>query len=556
VLATSRVPLRIYGEHEVRVVPLRLPAPGAADLEVLRTEAVGLFVQRARAARPDFRPAPAQAALLSAICSRLDGLPLAIELAAARVRHLALPALLDRLERRLDVLDQGPRDVPARQRTLRATLDWSYKLLPGAQQRLFERLAVFVGGCTAEAVRAVCADDTNDVERGLWELVDAALLEAPDTRKAEQRFRMLETVREYALARLAASDQDNAMRAAHARYFLSLVEQGEHALLDNWSNLAWLQRLDSDYDNIRAAIRWASESHSLELELRLVTGVAFFRMLRGYWTEGLKDVLLALQHGWPGPLHLQARAHAYGAYMASTQNDNLTSQRLVDEGLPLGRAASDPQALAWLLYAQGALAGVQGRLAHSLESFTQAIALLEGAGGKPAGHLRALRRHYATSLLSSGQLDQSMQLHQQNLADALDAGDTYTAAAILVDIGTIALLWVDLQDAAGYFRHGLRLATQFGEPVIAQWCLDGLAVVAARQQDARKSAVLLGAADKLRDRLGFTAAFTHTLHTRIGLPAAIAAARAKLGEAAFDTARETGFTQSSDEALAEALAQS
>jgi non-specific serine/threonine protein kinase len=557
VLVTSRVPLRVYGEHEFRVLPLRLPPPSATEPEVLASEAVALFVQRARAARADFRPEPAQATLLAAICNRVDGLPLAIELAAARVRHLALPVLLKRLAHRLDVLDRGPRDAPARQRTLRATLDWSYALLPGDRQRLFGRLGVFVGGCTLEAVRAVCADGGEDVEDGLWELIDAALLEAPDTAAAvpsEPRFRMLETVREYALARLAVSGEGDVVSERHARYFLDLAEQGEAALLENHSRPEWLERLEPELDNLRAATRWASDSGSVELELRLAAALGLVRMIRGHWMEGLGDLIKAVSHGRAAPSIVRAKALGYAAYMTGTQNDFATAQRLVDEGLPLARASADPLVLAQLLLPRAAIDAAQGRLSEASGNIREAIALLQAAGSKPAGLLRILRRQYATNLLSLGELDQSRQLHEQNLAEALASGDTYIASAVLLDLGTIAVLRVDVERAAACFREGLVHAARVGDPTLFQFYLDALAAVAGRQRHWRKSAVLLGAADKLRDDLGFTSAFTHRLRERVGFAAAIGAARAELGDADFEAARQAGFALSPDEALAEALA--
>ncbi|HET6316428.1 MAG TPA: AAA family ATPase [Chloroflexota bacterium] len=260
VLVTSRVPLRLSGEHEVRVPPMILPSAGASAPEVLASEAVQLFVQRARAVRADFSSTLVTAPLIGAICARLDGLPLAIELAAARARHLPLDVLLARLGHRLDILDRGPLDLPERQRTLRATLDWSYDLLPAAEQRLFVALGVFVGGCTAEAAAAVSVLP-DAVEDKMWALVDSAMLECVDPGSAvgEQfgapRFRMLETVREYALAHLAETGEAARIHGLHAQYYLALTERAESELAGPRQR-DWLGRLEREHDNLRAALDW------------------------------------------------------------------------------------------------------------------------------------------------------------------------------------------------------------------------------------------------------------------------------------------------------------
>lgn len=261
-LVTSRERLRLYGEHEFPVPPLSLPTPQEPGGEAAR-----LFVERARAVRPDFALTDASRPLVEALCRRLDGLPLAIELAAARTRSLSLPALLDRMGRRLDLLTQGPRDLPARQQTLRAAIDWSYALLDEGEQRLLARLAVFVGGWTLEAAEAVCAEDL-DVLSGLASLVDKSLVQA-DATETETRYRMLETVREYALEQLRGRDDEVRVRRAHASYFFAVGASISSTLLgfgpeDIRELAASHRRLSDEQPNLLAAMHFAARTRDVD----------------------------------------------------------------------------------------------------------------------------------------------------------------------------------------------------------------------------------------------------------------------------------------------------
>ncbi|HEX6608320.1 MAG TPA: AAA family ATPase, partial [Chloroflexia bacterium] len=290
VLITSRVPLHLYGEQEHTVPPLALPAtlPLPPLERLTQYEAVRLFVERARTVREDFQVTNETAPAVAEICARLDGLPLAIELAAARVRLFAPEALLTRLGARLATLTGGPRNLPARQQTLRATIEWSYNLLSPGEQQLFRRLAVFQGGRTLEAIDAICNGDGTlavDVLDGVEALIGHSLLGTRPAQDGELRFVMLETIHEYAREILQKCGEAATLRQAHAQYFLRLIEQAERELLGP-QHLAWMNRLEDEHDNIRAALRWALDTGAVGVALRLAGALWLFWWTHVHYREG------------------------------------------------------------------------------------------------------------------------------------------------------------------------------------------------------------------------------------------------------------------------------
>ncbi len=273
ILVTSRALLHVYGEHDFPVPPLALPDLNLSpDVETLsRTPAVALFLQRATALKPDFGLTQDNLRAVAEICARLDGLPLAIELAAARIKLLPPAAMLARLPSRLQLLTGGSRDLPVRHQTLRATLGWSYELLNAAEQKLFRRVSIFASGCTIEAVEAVC-NAANDLEADpldvIASLADKSLLQQSEPPEDEVRFSMLETIREYALERLASSGEEAATRRAHAAFCLVLAEEGAHQLPGTERRI-WMNRFDLEQDNFRAALDWLTRMGQLEWGMRL-----------------------------------------------------------------------------------------------------------------------------------------------------------------------------------------------------------------------------------------------------------------------------------------------
>src|SRR5215213_4336495 len=290
VLATSRAPLGLYGEHEYAVPPLSVPdVRHLPDLKSLsQYEAVRLFIERAKSAKVDFEVTDDSAPAVAEICVRLDGLPLAIELAAARIKMLPPKAMLQRLSSRLKLLTGGARDLPERQRTLRATIEWSYALLDEGEQVLFGRLAVFSGGRTLEAIEAICdaeGDLPVDVFEGVSSLLDKSLLRQEEGPNGQPRFVMLETVHEFAREKLAESPEADEIKRVHAEYFLILAKEAFPELRGP-DQLEWLERLEAEHDNMRAALSWASVRKEAEVALRLGGALSWFWSVRGYQSEG------------------------------------------------------------------------------------------------------------------------------------------------------------------------------------------------------------------------------------------------------------------------------
>ncbi len=339
VLATSRTSLRLYGEHVFPVPPLTLP-----DLErppplerLTQYEAVGLFVERARALKPNFEVTNESAPAVAEICVRLDGLPLAIELAAARITMLPPRSMLQRLSSRLKLLTGGARDFPKRQRTLRATIEWSHALLDEGEQLLFGRLAVFSGGRTLEAIDAICdAEGDLPVEafEGVSSLLDKSLLRQEEGPGGEPRFVMLETVHEFAREKLQGSGEAEQIKRAHAEYFLTLAEEA-YPQLRGPDQLEWLERLEAEHDNMRAALTWASERNEAEVALRLGSALSWFWSVRGYYSEGRRWLEEALAIDGRGAPEVRAMALAGAGELASEQGDLDRAKGAYEEGLEL-----------------------------------------------------------------------------------------------------------------------------------------------------------------------------------------------------------------------------
>jgi predicted ATPase/class 3 adenylate cyclase len=349
VLATSRAPLGLYGEHEFPVPPLSMPdLKSPPPLERLtQYEAVGLFVERARAVKPDFKVTNDSAPAVAEICVRLDGLPLAIELAAARIKMLPPKAMLQRLGSRLKLLTGGARDLPERQRTLRATIEWSFALLDEGEQLLFARLAVFSGGRTLEAIEVICdAEGDLPVEtfEGVSSLLDKSLLRQEEGSSGEPRFVMLETVHEFAREKLEESREAEEIKRVHAQYFLTLAEEA-YPELKGANQLEWLDRLEAEHDNMRAALTLALERKEAEVAISLGGALWLFWFVRGYHSEGRRWLQEALAIDERGSPDSRAMALAGVGWLAVQQGDLDRAQEVCEEGLEVleheGREARD-----------------------------------------------------------------------------------------------------------------------------------------------------------------------------------------------------------------------
>ena len=386
VLATSRIPLKLYGEQEYPVPPLSLPDPRVMPpLEVLtHYEAVKLFVERARAAKADFEVTNENASAVAEICARLDGLPLAIELAVARLKVLTPQKMLDRLSDPLKFLTKGARDLPERQRTLRATMEWSHALLDVGEKALFARLSVFAGGCTLEAIEVVCGaegDFSVGVLDGVESLVDKSLLREEEV-GGEPRFVMLETVHQYAREKLEESGEADELRKLHAQYFLSLAEE-ELGTFEGGGRPEWFQLIEDEQDNFRAALSWSLVSDEVEFGLRLAAALQPFWLRRGHYGEGRRWLEAVLAKD--GPASAVARAKALNAigWLVQGQGDVERASNAAKAGLELspqvGKESSVAVRLQLLL---GFTAEEWADYERAIELFEDILELSQKAGGR------------------------------------------------------------------------------------------------------------------------------------------------------------------------------
>jgi predicted ATPase/DNA-binding CsgD family transcriptional regulator len=394
-LVTSRAPLHVQGEHEFPISPLAVPdlkhLPESKPLS--HSAAVVLFLQRAQAIKPSFQITTANARALAEICIRLDGLPLAIELAAARIKLLSPQALLTRLEHRLHLLTSGAQDAPTRQQTLRNAIGWSYNLLNAQEQNLFRRLSVFVGGCTLEAIEAVCValDKSNGAGRvldGVASLIDKSLLQQMEQEDGEPRFAMLETIREYALEALVTRRELEAAQQAHATYYLALAEQAEGEL-EGPRQIRWLQRLEYEHDNLRAALKWGlskgvgeEESSRRELALRLGGALGQFWIRHSHLLEGWSFLEQALAAPPTAASASRAKVLGVAADLALVQFDRQQAEELAEEGLALCLQLEDQTGIAYCLRVLGLCATWRSEYDQAQVHLQESAALYRALGNK------------------------------------------------------------------------------------------------------------------------------------------------------------------------------
>jgi predicted ATPase/DNA-binding CsgD family transcriptional regulator len=443
-LVTSRFVLHLRGEQEFVVPPLAVPDPKhLPDLAALsQYEAVALFIARAQAVKPEFQVTNANAPAVAEICARLDGLPLAIELAAARSKLLPPQALLARLGQRLAVLTSGTRDVPARQQTLRNTIAWSYHLLDAREQRLFRRLSVFAGGCRLTAIEAICStlgDEAEPVLDTVASLIDKSLLQQTEQEGEEPRIVMLETIREYGLERLASHGEREATWQAHAAYYLALAEKAEPELGGS-QQVAWLERLEREHDNLRAAKRWTLERweiwHHMEMGLRLGGALWRFWRMRCHFSEGQDFLQRALAGSEGANRSLRAKALNVAGDLALGQHDTDQAEVLCRESLALYRELGDKQGIAASLSLLGWVA--QRRFHREVAYALQAEGLtLSKELGDKRGIAEALRG-LSSLAFSQGAYERAYALKEESLALFRELGDTWNIAYLLAQVANVA----------------------------------------------------------------------------------------------------------------------
>jgi predicted ATPase/class 3 adenylate cyclase len=475
ILVTSREVLHVQAEQEFPVPPLALPDPGhLPDLIVLsHYAAVALFLQRAQAIKPDFQLTQANARAIAEICVRLDGLPLAIELAAARLKLFPLQALLARLDQRLSVLTGTSRDVPTRQQTLRNTISWSYNLLDAAEQQLFRRLSVFVGGCTLEAVEAVCADASDGGEAGqvlerVASLIDKSLLQQTEQEGQEPRLVMLETIREYGLERLNAHGEMEAAQQGHAEYYLRLSEKAEPELVGPQQAM-WLERLEQEHENLRAVMQWSLEQAEgdrgdarREIALRLGGALRQFWYMRSYFSEG-RDFLeraLSRSDGVAASVRAKALFAATRLHVSLGYLDR--AEALCEESLALYRELGDTAGIASSLHLLAAIAWGRGNLAMARSHEEESLALFKEVGDKRSVAYALV--YLGNLAIVQGEYVRARSLLEDSLEMNKELGDTTSIADSLFNLARLCYLSQgDLTQAHTWLEESLALYRELGD---------------------------------------------------------------------------------------------
>ncbi len=572
-IVTSRVTLRVTGEHEYPVPPLDLPllTRGISFQELEENEAVALFLQRARAVRPEFQLNDANASAVVEICRRLDGLPLAIELAAARSKVLSPQALLARLTNSLQVLTGGPRDLPPRLQSMRDAIAWSHDLLEEEDRALFRRLAVFDGGCTLAAAEAVAADSrpappvsslktsfpshmpggfgmpaqtlVPEIFDGLASLVDKSLLRQ-DEREGDLRFSMLETIREFGLEQLSAAGEEQEIRARHAKWALELAEESEPAL---WGadQQHWFNRLELERENLNEALNWAT-SNDIELGLRMAGSLWWFWQVRGYLTDGRHalDKLLPGADRIPAPIRIKALLGA--AFLASIQGDVNQSDGFTSKARKLADDLGDPATIGRTLFIQSFCAGARPKGDGAYQYAQESVEIFRKIDDEEWLPFALNRLGIETH--GKGDWTGAELLYQEALDRWRAQGHTWGIATVLSNLAVLAHVQGDDERAASLYRESLALCWSQSDQWGLTEALTGLGGIAATAGESEVAVRLFGAAEEIRESIGLSL----QQHIRTQYEAAIATAKAALGEVGFEAAWEAGQALSLEQAVADA----
>ena len=540
-LVTSRAGLRIRGEHEFPVPPLALPDMKRLPEKEALAEypAVELFIQCARNVKPDFQITDANARAIAEICARLDGLPLAIELAAARLKLLPPQALLTRLEKRLEVLTGGARDMPARQQTLRSTIAWSYDLLSAQEQRFFRRLSVFVGSFRLEAGQALCAafsDMTTPLLDAVTSLVDKNLLMQVDQEGDEPLLQQLGTIREFGLECLTASGELETARRAHAQYYLALAEEAERELIGARQAM-WLNRLEQKHENLRTALLWLLERREIEAALRLGSALRRFWFIRGYLSEGRQWLERALMESEGVVASVRAKALNAAGLLSGLQGNFSQAEALCQESLALVRGSENTRLMVHSLWMLGRLATERCNFAAARKLGEEALALSRKAEDKWSIAL-SLHRLGSTAFYG-GEYDRARSLLQESLALFKESEDVYFAAEALRSITDVFIYDGDDARAEVAIEESLSLSRELGFKWNIAWSLGTLGQIALYQGDAATARSLL------EESLG--------LHKEVGDQPGIARSYSLLAEVATLGDGHTTARALFDESLAIAM---
>ncbi len=568
ILITSRVLLHVSVEREFAVPPLSTPdeTERIPIDELLKYEAIRLFVERARNLKPNFTLTHENAQAVAEICARLEGLPLAIELAAARVKFLSPQLIFTKLENRLKLLTGGARDLPARQQTMRGAVEWSYDLLTDEERCLFRQLAAFAGGFTLEAAEAVvnCQLPINfqgetseqqtikikqlpiDTLDGVTSLVDKSLLVSKEQSSGETRFRMLEVVREYALELLTTRGEANAMRYSHADYFLALGEEAEPHLTDAQA-VNWLNRLEDEHDNLRTALQFLLE-HDTRKGERLTSALRLFWTSHSHLTEGRKWLEEALERGGiDTPSTTRFKMLNALAYLALNQGDYETAERKYRQGLAEGEATKNLRQIAVSNRGLGMVVFGKGDIKAARKFVEAGLAISREVNEKYV--ILLLLEALADIARTEGNNAEARTLFEEALTIAGQLGYELSESGILCNLGAVAHGEGDYKAAHSHFAEALKTFQKLGDKTRISYSLDGIAAVAAERGEFERATKLAGAAECLRQLIGYKSEPAD----RFFRDTYLAKLRAETGEDEFAKAYEQGCRMNIEEAIAIAL---
>jgi predicted ATPase/DNA-binding SARP family transcriptional activator len=579
-LVTSRRRLDLAGEQEFLVGPLPVPGVGCLALGVgswglgvragksedptpntqdptpstlMECPSVALFVDRARAVRPDLRLTPASGVAVAALCRRLEGIPLALELAAARAGVMTPAQILERLESRLNLLVSRQKETTPRHRTLRSAIEWSYQLLSPELRRFFARLSIFQGGWTLDAAERVCADGEQPAQPDtltldyLEQLRASSLLLADASEEGALRFRMLETLREYAGEQLSPAER-RLIEQRHARYYLAFAEIAEPELMGR-EQQRWLDRLEAEHDNLRAVLAWSrTESGDLATGLRLAGALMWFWTTRGYYAEARAWLKGALAAADQAPPSARARAEATAANLAYHQGDLKVARPLMEANIAAWRELGEPGRLAYALRALGWAALAQDDEGVGRAAVEESLEIYRGLEDSD-GIARSLN-FLGHAVCLSGDHEAARARWEESLQLAEETGDDWLAAWVLNNLGKVAERQGDFDTAHSFFERGLSLRLKIQDKRGLPGSLDSLAGLACRRGEVQRGVRLFGAAAAGRETYG--ASLLSYADWGNDRERDVAAARAALGEAAFAAAWSQGRAMSPEEALVEA----
>ena len=587
VLVTSREALAITGETTWPVLPLRIPDTSQPVEQLLTYEAVQLFVERAASALPSFTLTPENGPAVTQVCRRLDGIPLAIELAAARIRALSVEQILARLDDSYRLLTGGSRSALPRQQTLRAAMDWSYGLLSAHERTVFRRLSVFAGSFSLEAAESICAgepEDAYDVLDVLSSLIDKSLV-LVEQRRGEARYRLLETIRQYAQGKLQEYAEAATVHRRHRDWYARLVEQAESETLEARQRDVF-DRLEVEHENLRAALGWSLAQQEAETAARIGAGIFRFWLLRGYMSEGRRWLERALS-GFSEKNAVRANALNAAAILASLQDDNTTARTLAEQCLELSRELADRKQTGYALYTLGRLARIEGNYARAARLFEESLSLFRELGQKD--DIALVLSGFGLTVLYLGEHERAAALCEESLALSREMDDLRGIASWLANLAIVTLARGDarratelcdeslaIRKALGYkggiahtlailgrialdegaheratacYKESLTLRQDTGEKEGIATALEGLAAVIGTQGRPANAARLYASANSLRTLINAPL----TPIDRAYYLQTVAAIRAQLDEPTFLRACTEGQAMTLEEAIAEAV---